>query len=56
MNAVKIDGPDGTGASKFIEFICNAEQAQRLVDTAAQFCPEAAAQIAAGKSLPLRGD
>ena len=29
MNAVKIDGLDGIGASKFIDFICDTEQAQR---------------------------
>jgi hypothetical protein len=54
MNGVKVDGFAEGGASRFIEFICDAEQAERLVEAATPVCPEAAAQIKAGKMLPLR--
>jgi hypothetical protein len=56
MNGVKIVGSAAAGGSKFIEFICDQEQAERLVEAATRVCPEAAAQIAAGKTLALPGD
>jgi hypothetical protein len=54
LNGVKIDCADGGGTTKFVEFICDADQARRLLETATQLCPEAAPQIKAGKMLPLR--
>jgi hypothetical protein len=54
MNGAKIALADVAGTSKFIEFICDADEAQMLVDTAKQFCPEAVPQIEAGRSFPLR--
>ena len=53
INGAKIALADIGGTSKFIEFICDADEARMLVDTAAQFCPEAVPQIEAGRSFPL---
>jgi hypothetical protein len=53
INGAKIALADMGGTSKFIEFICDEDEAQMLADTANQFCPEAVPQIKAGKRFPL---
>jgi hypothetical protein len=54
MNGAKIALADVAGTSKFIEFVCDVDEAQMLADTAKQFCPEAVPQIEAGRSFPPR--
>ena len=56
MNGMKIVSPGADETEKVVEFICDADEAQRLVETAKQCCPEAASQIAAGKALPMGGN
>ncbi len=51
MNGMKIVSPGAGETEKVVEFICDADEAQRLVETAEQCCPEAASQIAAGKPM-----
>jgi hypothetical protein len=51
INGAKIALAGGT--SKFIEFICDEDEAQMLADTANEFCPEAVPQIKAGRRFPI---